>query len=147
MPIEQVQNKYCHLLLWRNLRFTKTWWRQMSSPWSLSPKLTVRYKSRGKPHEGLSLIKLEVIENSCFSKLNWQLKVGNRVFIQSKSEPLLLSLPTPSTSLPLFWDCNGAASGSLPGLHSAVENGVCYASVCVGEGDGVRGTDVGGWVH
>ncbi len=59
------------------------------------PKVTFKCTSRGKPHEGLSLIKLGVIENACFSKLNWQLKVGNRVLIQSKSEPLLLPQANP----------------------------------------------------
>lgn len=34
------------------------------------PKVTFKCTSRGKPHEGLSLIKLWVIENACFSKLN-----------------------------------------------------------------------------
>lgn len=67
-----------------------------------------------------------------FPKLNWQLKVGNRTLIQSKSEPLLLPRPTPSTYLPLFWDCNWAASGSLPGLHSAVGNGVYVMCMCGG---------------
>lgn len=31
------------------------------------PKFTGKYKSKGKPHEGFSLIKLGVIENACFS--------------------------------------------------------------------------------
>lgn len=52
--------------------------------------------------------------------------------IRSTSEPLTLPPPTPSTSLPLFWDCNWAASGKLPGLHSAVGNGACMCMCVLG---------------